>query len=133
VEDTNAMTVATAQDHYLARFDRFRDRRATEPSWLGKAREAAIARFASLGFPTPRHEEWRFTNVAPIASTPFEDAQPAAGVTADRLAPFTIDGVSGPRLVFVNGRFSPALSSTGTAAEGVHITSLASILASAVR
>ena len=32
-------------------------------------REAAFQRFAELGFPTTHDEEWRFTNVAPIART----------------------------------------------------------------
>ena len=30
-------------------------------------RKDAISRFAQLGFPTTRDEEWKFTNVAPIA------------------------------------------------------------------
>jgi Fe-S cluster assembly protein SufD len=37
------------------------------PHWLKPFREAAFARFAERGFPTTRDEEWRFTNVAPIA------------------------------------------------------------------
>ena len=35
---------------------------------------AAFARFAELGFPTTHDEEWRFTNVAPIARTTFAPA-----------------------------------------------------------
>ena len=31
--------------------------------------QRGAARFAALGFPTVRQEEWRFTNVAPIAET----------------------------------------------------------------
>ncbi len=34
-------------------------------------REAAFERFSALGFPTTHDEEWRFTNVAPIARTSF--------------------------------------------------------------
>ena len=33
--------------------------------------EAAIPRFSELGFPTTKNEEWRFTNVAPVARTKF--------------------------------------------------------------
>ncbi len=43
---------------------------ATEP-WVKELRERAFARFAELGFPTTKNEEWRFTNVAPIARTNF--------------------------------------------------------------
>ncbi len=51
---------------------------AAEP-WLKELRERAFARFAELGFPTTHDEEWRFTNVAPIARSNF----PVIG--ADRL------------------------------------------------
>ena len=37
-------------------------------------REAAFQRFAELGFPTTHDEEWRFTNVAPIARAKFAHA-----------------------------------------------------------
>jgi Fe-S cluster assembly protein SufD len=41
------------------------------PAWLQSLRDAAFARFAERGFPTTHDEEWRFTNVAPIARTKF--------------------------------------------------------------
>jgi Fe-S cluster assembly protein SufD len=41
-----------------------------EPAVQG-LRERAFARFAAVGFPTTHDEEWRFTNVAPIARTAF--------------------------------------------------------------
>jgi len=39
--------------------------------WLQKLRDAAFERFSELGFPTTHDEEWRFTNVAPIARATF--------------------------------------------------------------
>ena len=42
------------------------------PAWLLPLRKAALARFAELGFPTLHQEDWRFTNVAPIAGLPFK-------------------------------------------------------------
>jgi Fe-S cluster assembly protein SufD len=39
---------------------------ATTP-WIKDLRETAFRRFVQLGFPTTHNEEWRFTNVAPIA------------------------------------------------------------------
>jgi len=35
--------------------------------WMQELRDSAFQRFAELGFPTTHDEEWRFTNVAPIA------------------------------------------------------------------
>src|SRR5579883_3242576 len=46
------------------------------PGWLGTARRAAFERFLELGFPTPKHEEWRHTNVAVIARGEFTPAPP---------------------------------------------------------
>jgi Fe-S cluster assembly protein SufD len=43
--------------------------------WIQVLREAGFARFAKLGFPTTHNEEWRFTNVAPIARTQFSHRQ----------------------------------------------------------
>ncbi len=41
------------------------------PRWLQDLRDRAATRFAALGFPTARDEEWRFTSVAPIAAAEF--------------------------------------------------------------
>jgi Fe-S cluster assembly protein SufD len=49
--------------------------------WLQQLREAAFQRFAALGFPTTHDEEWRFTNVAPIARTKFSPARAKAMTT----------------------------------------------------
>ncbi len=63
-------------------------------------REAAFQRFADLGFPTTRDEEWRFTNVAPIARGRFTAPAAQAPGDIDQLAPWT----AGSRIVFINGR-----------------------------
>ena len=53
---------------YLEDFERFAEQETNgEPSWMAQLRRAAISSFASLGFPTPRDEDWHFTSVAPIA------------------------------------------------------------------
>ena len=45
-----------------------------QPQWLSRAREAALASFERLGFPTTKLEQWRFTSVAPIADNDFAPA-----------------------------------------------------------
>jgi Fe-S cluster assembly protein SufD len=78
------------------------------PEWLRDLRRAAAERFTALGFPTTRDEEWRFTSVAPIARAQFRRA--AAGDerrAAELMASLPRDGYC---LVFVNGRYSRALS-----------------------
>lgn len=57
----------------------FGEQRPADP-WLQKLRETGFRRFAETGFPTTKNEEWRFTNVAPIARTDFRVAP--AGFTS---------------------------------------------------
>jgi len=124
------MSVATAQDAYLSRFEQLLGRRgSTDPAWLTSVRRAAFDSFTRLGFPTTRDEEWRFTNVAPIADGAFAEAADAP-VTKAQLAPLLVKQLSATRLVFVNGRFSPVLSSSLALPRGAQVTSIAAMLAS---
>jgi Fe-S cluster assembly protein SufD len=43
--------------------------------WVQELREAAFQRFSEAGFPTTRDEEWRFTNVAPVARAQFPNRE----------------------------------------------------------
>src|SRR3954467_8991065 len=96
------------------------------PRWLEDLRGRAAARFAALGLPTVRDEEWRFTNVAPIGAIDFTPAEPVSGV-ADQLAAFPYTDAP-VRLVIVNGRFDTTLSRTKGLPAGVRIGSLASAM-----
>ena len=55
-------------------------RPAGGPRWLQDLRERG-ATFSSLGFPTVRDEEWRFTNVAPITGGDFQLAGASTGLS----------------------------------------------------
>ena len=79
------------------------------PRWVQDLRERGASRFAALGFPTVRDEEWRFTNVAPVASAEFQPADASALVTEKQLSAL-IYGDAPHRLVVVNGRYRPELS-----------------------
>jgi len=96
------------------------------PRWLDDLRSRGAAKFAALGIPTVRDEDWRFTNVAPIGAVDFELAGPISG-TAGRLAGAAY--ADAPiRLVVVNGRFDTTLSRMKELPAGVHAGSLASSL-----
>ncbi len=115
---------------YLAHFDAFEKTAAARPApWVLPLRKSGLAYFAELGFPTLQHEEWRFTNVAPIAKLRpvFDPASTRA--TVDSLHRFCFGGLPAHRLVFVNGRFDPALSDLGPDLEGVRLGSLTAALA----
>ena len=121
------IAVTQERDHYLESFARFEKATAGNgQEWLRPVRRAAIARFAELGFPTTRDEDWRFTNVAPIAQISFQ----LAGDAHIELAPRDIEQLTfpGPRdiqLVFVNGRYAPTLSSPTSPSDGLSVRSLA--------
>jgi Fe-S cluster assembly protein SufD len=115
-------------EHYVRDFQAFASNGAAgAPAWLREIREGAIARFTELGFPTMQQEAWRFTSVARIAETHF--TPPAARLPP--LAPRDIEALSvsgtggGPRIVFVDGRYAPGLSSLAGLPRGVDAASLA--------
>lgn len=100
---------------------------AAAPGTLKGLREAGASAFATLGFPTTRNEDWHYTNVSAIASTPFVPAiERPVGTLADAsvLAPYTFGG-TWPLVVFLNGRFAPALSQLDALPEGIRVLDLA--------
>jgi Fe-S cluster assembly protein SufD len=101
---------------------------AEGPEWLEPIRRRAADRFATTGFPTSRHEEWRFTPVAPIAQGSWSPAPAAGDVTNEHLAPFIFGHPEWSTLVFVNGWFSEGLSSIGKLPEGVRVSNVADVL-----
>lgn len=122
--------VKEAKEIYLSSFTQWEQGGAgNEEPWLRRIRKTAIARFAELGFPTTRHEEWKYTNVAPVVKVLFK---PAA-YELDGLKPDALNGFGkwiGSRMVFVNGHYSRELSSPRPLPEGVRLESLATALRS---
>src|SRR5215216_889778 len=67
-------------ERYLTSFEKqYGNGRAHNPAWLKPIREAAIARFKELGFPTTRDENWKYTSLDPIATRNFA---PGSGTAA---------------------------------------------------
>ena len=94
-------------------------------AWLRNMRRDAFARFAEIGIPTTRMEDWRFTNLSSLAQTPFRLASNGRGsIAAKSLDQFKIPGTA-CRLVFVNGHYAPELSNPGKLPDGVEISNLA--------
>lgn len=86
----------------------------TEPSWLRDIREQSFAQFERAGFPTVQQEEWKYTNVSPIAKTNFRPVIAANGTRLSKgeaLKPFTYKETRNSVFVFVNGVFRSDLSS----------------------
>lgn len=118
-----------AVDHYLGEFARLAP---TLPGhglpWLRQAREAAMERFARLGFPSLRDEEWKYTSVAAIERQHFVPAPAIPNrIAAGQALDFALPGTH--CLVFVDGCFEPRLSRLGRLPEVAMVGSLADILA----
>jgi Fe-S cluster assembly protein SufD len=108
------IAVKEKQDVYLSNFlEREKELAGVGHPWIEQIRRRAIERFAEMGFPTTKNEEWRFTNVSPITSVPFQPAAPIAdAAVAGKLAQSPFADLGCARLVFVNGRYAPELSSS---------------------
>ena len=98
------------------------------PRWLQDLRERSAVIFTSLGFPSVRDEEWRFTNVAPITAGDFTVATRDATINAGQVDGF-LYGSAPQRVVVVNGHFSPELSRITGVPRGVRAGSLAAAIA----
>ena len=87
-------------------------------------RQRAFDNARRRGLPTTREEDWKYTDVSQLALASAA-AAPAAP-TARSSLPLAAD--DGPRIVFVNGRYNPALS-TLPAQQGVGVRPLSAVLA----
>jgi Fe-S cluster assembly protein SufD len=107
---------------YLARFARD----PSEPDWLAASRRRAIARFAELGFPSRKSENWRYCDLQPLVEAPLlpqPRRSPNLDWAREHLTGLLLPG-KGPRLVIVDGVAAPELSAAGLP-DGVWFGSIA--------
>ncbi len=119
--------------HWLERS--FEELRAHYPT--DNVRLAAFERFAELGFPTTRDEDWKYTSLNMLARGEFRLSR-AGSLAASEIEPFIFSQAgphsSGPlssvphRLVFVNGRYCADLSDTSELPAGVQLSNLGGLV-----
>jgi Fe-S cluster assembly protein SufD len=102
---------------------------AAGPDWLCELRNTGIQRFAELGFPTTKDEDWRFTDVTPIKQATFTAPGPGDCDVPALLQQYNCSEWSGHRMVFIDGRYSPDQSAIGALPAGVTVDGLAAVLA----
>ncbi len=97
--------------------------------WLDRSRESALDAFASAGFPTPRHEDWKYTRVTAIEKRSFKFAeQNGIHVREQDVERFNLGTLECEQLVFVDGRYVDALSRRNEVDGGARITTLESAM-----
>jgi Fe-S cluster assembly protein SufD len=98
--------------------------------WLKAFRQTALASFSASGFPSPRDEEWRYTNVSPMEKRRFRAASLAVAAE-DGVDAAWLDGyrlAEAWSVVLVNGRFRSELSRLGGIDASVRIMGLSQAL-----
>lgn len=95
-----------------------------EPAFVSALRRDAFDRFLTVGLPTGKQEEWRFTPLQGLASTALDAVTRAGTPSAERLSAHGL-GEKTWRVVMVDGQFSAALSRLDGLPPGATVMSLA--------
>lgn len=104
-----------AVDHYRQAFD------ALRPTLAGAdQREAALERFAELGFPGPREEAWKYTSLRRLEGRRFAPASRSLSSAAAVSLPAALGDL---RVVLVNGHVRDDLSELSRLPRGVTVRS----------
>ena len=122
------LRVKEQEGPYLSSFTRLESAlNEHAPAWLAKLRRTAIESFAELGFPTTHDEEWLYTNVSALASTPFAPAHvKLTDELRQKIERLPLADLGCSRLTFLNGRYVPELSKLREVPKGLKAGSLAS-------
>jgi Fe-S cluster assembly protein SufD len=119
--------LARTENNYQAAFQTARESSPTVP-WLELVRGSAMDRFEQLGFPPVHDEEWKYTNLAPLAKQSFAPAN-RRKFEIDT-ARFVYPETKTAHLVVVNGFLAEELS-VKTGLEGVIAVDLLGAVADA--
>lgn len=112
--------------HYLDAFARQACLGEMAP-WVHEIKQEALARFAASGFPTARDENWKYTDLRPLAKRKFVPATPGgSGFTAEAYSRLDIAGLDAYRMTFINGRLSQSPADALT--QGVRVIPMAQAL-----
>ncbi|MEJ2577441.1 MAG: Fe-S cluster assembly protein SufD, partial [Gammaproteobacteria bacterium] len=102
--------------------------RRAGPAWLNELAGAANEVFRAQGFPDRRNEDWRYTTLSKLLEQAWVPAVPNTAVQFSDLDDLLIAGLQSWRIVLVNGRFEPRLSTLSDLPDGVWVGGLAKAL-----
>jgi Fe-S cluster assembly protein SufD len=103
-----------------------------EPEWLGMRRRRGLARFAEQGFPNRRSEAWRYIDLRALEEKPMLPAGAVRAVAGaairNQLASIAFSEAA-YRLVLVDGRYAPELSTAEGLPSGIWLGGMAMTIA----
>ena len=95
--------------HYLADFKQLQN--IKKDDWFSKQRQSAFNIFQESGFPSTRKENWKYTDVKPIAKNLFSNiANGNVVINDDEIDAILFKELECIELVFVNGTYSEKYS-----------------------
>lgn len=79
---------------------------------ISELKQKAMNDFISEGIPTPKHENWKYLNLAFLNDFEWTtDALSSEDISDDLIKQLNFNGLDANLIVFVNGRFEPKFSS----------------------
>ncbi len=113
-------TISPFPNEFFQHLDAQKNQALQGAGWLDTLHQDAYAKFLQLGLPTRKHEAWKYIDLKPLLSTPFQSVgQDKAALESSLepslepsdLAAYQLSDHPN-RLVFVNGQLVPSLSQT---------------------
>lgn len=101
------------------------DAESNETAWLKASRLQGVDRFNTLGIPTLRDEDWKYTSLRALASKQY--SMQASSPSAETAS--AGEGEAMHRLVFMQGMLDETASTPGDLPEGVTLMSMREALA----
>ncbi len=114
-------------DWYVNAFHLFENRlNGQTKTQVHQRRKNALQSFEEMGYPTTKHEEWKYTNVAPIVAHDFKISEPYSPglLQSGDIRNYLFDGMDTSRLVFVNGHFAEEHSNIEAIKDRIKIMNL---------
>ena len=119
------MEMTDIKQWYISNFNLFEESlNGSRETPFHEVRRSAISKFSELGFPTPRHEDWKYTNVTPMLEHKFKLPTETAKVPGEVLRDFAFDKLKENLVVFINGFFSEELSKIDLNSDDIIVSSL---------
>ena len=78
-------------------------------AWLNQLRAEAVDRVGVLKVPITRDEEWRFTDISPLAKLSFQPVRAVSSLQTADVKHFYLEEAA-IRIVFIDGAYAPQLS-----------------------